>query len=182
MRAGGRAVSGVVFVLTLMHFATVEHQDNQADDKGTGQFEGACPHQGDEAERTAQDGTNQADKVANVNAFETNQVNAGVEVRQHGQQDGDTGQFTEQVRRFTTAGVHQGNQHHQRGHFHRRQQQAFFRNTVVIHFTVHFREVAIVSGTDPGLTNQHHPGAQRSQAGKCGEGRDDRRSPAAKNC
>ncbi len=43
MRAGGRAVSGVVFVLTLMHFATVEHQDNQADDKGTGQFEGACP-------------------------------------------------------------------------------------------------------------------------------------------
>jgi hypothetical protein len=46
-----------------VHFATVEHQDNQADDKGTGQFEGACPHQRDEAERTAQYGTNQADKL-----------------------------------------------------------------------------------------------------------------------
>ena len=78
MRAGGAAISGVVVVLTLVHFATVEHQDNQADDKGTGQFEGACPHQGDEAERAAEYGANQADEVAYIDAFEANQVNAGV--------------------------------------------------------------------------------------------------------
>ena len=164
-----------------MHFATVEHQDNQADDKGTGQFEGACPHQGDEAERAAEYGANQADEVAYIDAFEANQVNAGVEVRQHGQQYRDTGQLTEQVRRFAAGRVHQCNQHHQRGHFHRGQQQAFFRNTVAVEFAIHFREVTVISGTYAGLTHQHHPRAQRSQAGKGGEGGNHRRSPAAEN-
>ena len=164
-----------------MHFATVEHQDNQANDKGAGQFEGACAHQRDEAEHATQYRTNQADKVTDVDAFETNQVNTGVEVRQHGQQYRDTGQFAEQVRGFTTGGVHQGNQYHQRGHFHRSQQQAFFRDTVAINFAIHFREVAVVGGADTCLANQHHPRAQRSQAGKGGESGYHRRSPAAEN-
>ena len=76
MRAGGAAISGAVVTLALVHFAAVEHQDDQADDKGAGQFEGACPHQGDETEPAAEDGANQADEVADVNAFEANQVNA----------------------------------------------------------------------------------------------------------
>lgn len=67
------------------------------------QFEGACAHQRDEAEHATQYRTNQANKVTDVDAFETNQVNTGVEVRQHGQQYRDAGQFAEQVRGFTTA-------------------------------------------------------------------------------
>ena len=49
MRVSGGVVIRCV-VLALVHFATVEHQDNQANDKGAGQFEGACAHQRDEAE------------------------------------------------------------------------------------------------------------------------------------
>ena len=97
MRVSG-AVAIRCVVLALVHFATVEHQDNQANDEGAGQFEGACAHQRDEAEHATQYRTNQANKVTDVDAFETNQVNTGVEVRQHGQQYRDTGQFAEQVR------------------------------------------------------------------------------------
>ena len=99
-----------------MHFASVEHQDNQADDEGTCQLEGACAHQRDEAEHATQYRADQADKVADVNAFKTNQVNARVEVRQHSQQYCDTGQFTEQVRCFTTGRVHQSDEDHQGSH------------------------------------------------------------------
>ena len=81
MRVSGGVVIRCV-VLALVHFATVEHQDNQANDESAGQFEGACAHQRDEAEHATQYRTNQANEVTDVDAFETNQVNTGVEVRQ----------------------------------------------------------------------------------------------------
>ena len=68
-------------------------------------------------------------------------------------------------RGFTTGGVHQGNQHHQRGHFHCGQQQAF-QIQLLSTSPLYFQEVTVVGGTYTGLANQHHPRAQRVRQAK----------------
>lgn len=91
-----------------------------------------------------------------VDVFEMNQVNIGVEVRQYGQQYCDIGQFVEQVRGFIIGGVYQGNQYYQCGYFYCGQQQVFFWNIVVINFVIYFWEVIVVGGMYIGLVNQYY--------------------------
>ncbi len=168
-------------MLTQAQFFGVEHQDDERHHEGCCEVGTLGPHQGNQAEDAGHTGEDHGADAAGGHALEANEVNAGVEVGQHGQQHRICGQHVEEVGRVGGLGGEGGQADHQRSHLEGAQDQTLLGHAVLVHFAVDFREVAVVGGALARLAHQHHPGAQRGEAGQGGEGGDERRGPVAED-
>lgn len=113
--------------------------------------------QGDEAESAAEDRCDAADNVAGRCAFDAQQVDAAVEVREHREENRDTGDHAEEVRSRAAACVHGRDDRHKHRHLRGREDQTLAGETVLVEFTVDLGDIAFLSGTGTGLSNKHHP-------------------------
>ena len=159
----------------------VEHQDHEAHDEGGDEFGVARPGEGDEAEGAAEDAGDDAHEVAGARALDAQQVDAGVEVREHREENRDAGEHPEEVGGLPVRGhrVDGREDEHEDGHLDGGEDEAVARDPVLVEFAVDLREVAVLGGAGAGLRDEHHPGAERGEAGERGEGGDDGRGPVA---
>ncbi len=168
-------------MLTQTQFFGVEHQDDERHHEGSCEVGTLGTHQGYQTEDAGHTGEDHGADAAGGHAFKADQVNAGVEVGQHGQQHRICGQHVEEIGSVSGLGSESGQANHQGSHLQGAQDQTLLGYAVLVHFTVDFREVAIVGGTLARLAYQHHPGTERGEAGQGGEGRDERCRPATED-
>ena len=107
--------------------------------------------QGDEAEAAAEDRCDTADNVASRCAFDAQQVDAAVEVREHREENRDTGDHAEEVGSRAATCIHGRDDRHKHRHLRGREDQTLAGETVLVEFTVDLGDIAFLSGTGTGL-------------------------------